>query len=147
MTKYLIFVMEWGVVASVDSEPKYCITVAFSTMRITYTKEGQEYSNIRPTLSHEEYSMDTVDFKPRVIHVRRTEGGKPERRVVVAFVNNLPLCLDGCETLDQILTCRNARLWYYWEEIPNEEVVELTIEDISNGKGVGIPPHLIRIKK
>lgn len=28
-----------------------------------------------------------------------------------------------------------------------QQIVELTLEDISNGKGVGVPPHLIRIKK
>lgn len=34
-----------------------------------------------------------------------------------------------------------------WSPIPKEEIVELTMEDISNGKGVGIKPELIRIKK
>ena len=30
---------------------------------------------------------------------------------------------------------------------PEPQIVELTIEDISNGKGVGVPAHLIRIKE
>ena len=37
--------------------------------------------------------------------------------------------------------------WKNWKPIPKEEIVELTIEDISAGKGVGVPPHLLRIKK
>lgn len=28
-----------------------------------------------------------------------------------------------------------------------EQLVELTLQDISDGKGVGVPSHLIRIKK
>lgn len=37
---------------------------------------------------------------------------------------------------------------FAWEYIRSfeEELVHLTIEDISAGKGVGVPPHLIRIK-
>lgn len=38
----------------------------------------------------------------------------------------------------------------FWEEmkpIEEEQIIELTIQDISDGKGVGIPAHLIRIKK
>jgi len=41
--------------------------------------------------------------------------------------------------------------WKHWKPIPKEdiveELVELTVEDISNGKGVGVKPELIRIKK
>lgn len=35
----------------------------------------------------------------------------------------------------------------YSEELKEEKIVELTIRDISNGKGVGIDPKLIRIKE
>lgn len=31
-------------------------------------------------------------------------------------------------------------------KLEEETIVELTIEDISNGKGIGVPKHLIRIK-
>lgn len=37
--------------------------------------------------------------------------------------------------------------WKNWKPVHEEQIVELTMEDISNGKGVGVPPHLIRIKK
>lgn len=37
--------------------------------------------------------------------------------------------------------------WKNWKPIPKEVIVELTMQDISEGKGVGIAPHLIRIKK
>jgi len=36
---------------------------------------------------------------------------------------------------------------YILEEIKTSELVHLTFEDISNGKGKGIPPELIRVKK
>jgi hypothetical protein len=35
-------------------------------------------------------------------------------------------------------------IWNFAKDI-HEEVIELTLEDISNGKGVGVPPHLIKI--
>ena len=37
--------------------------------------------------------------------------------------------------------------WTTWREVGTQEPVELTLEDISAGKGVGVPAHLIRIKK
>lgn len=37
--------------------------------------------------------------------------------------------------------------WKNWSFIEEDIIVELTMEDISNGKGVGIKPELIRIKK
>lgn len=37
--------------------------------------------------------------------------------------------------------------WSYWKPISKEEIIELTLEDISNGRGVGVKPELIRIKK
>jgi hypothetical protein len=35
-------------------------------------------------------------------------------------------------------------IWDFAKDI-HEEVIELTLQDISDGKGVGIPPHLIKI--
>lgn len=37
--------------------------------------------------------------------------------------------------------------WKNWKPIKEEIIVELTLEDISNGKSIGIKPHLIKIKK
>jgi len=38
--------------------------------------------------------------------------------------------------------------WKYIKPLKEEEeVVHLTLKDISNGKGVGVPPHLIRVKQ
>lgn len=37
--------------------------------------------------------------------------------------------------------------WNYAKDIEEETIVELTLQDISDGKGVGIPSHLIRIKE
>ena len=38
-------------------------------------------------------------------------------------------------------------VYRYCEELKEEKIVELTIRDISNGKGVGVDPKLIRIKE
>jgi hypothetical protein len=35
----------------------------------------------------------------------------------------------------------------YCEELKEEKIVELTFQDISNGKGVGVDPKLIRVKE
>ena len=40
-----------------------------------------------------------------------------------------------------------ASFYKFAKEIETEELVHLTLEDISNGKGVGVNPELIRIKK
>jgi len=44
-------------------------------------------------------------------------------------------------TPTEVFTCEYAK-----EIDEKEEIVELTLKDISEGKGVGISPHLIRIK-
>ena len=42
---------------------------------------------------------------------------------------------------------QNIFFWKYARPIQREKEIHLTMEDISNGKGVGVPAHLIRIKK
>lgn len=58
------------------------------------------------------------------------------------------MCVSACDEIkfkNGLLF--NVTNWKNWKPEHTEQIVELTIEDISNGKGVGIPPHLIRIKK
>ena len=54
---------------------------------------------------------------------------------------------SGAEGAFQANEKVGVTLWMNWKPVLKEEVVELTIQDISEGKGVGIAPHLIRIKK
>lgn len=36
--------------------------------------------------------------------------------------------------------------WKHWKPLPKDELVYLTMQDISDGKGFGVPAHLIRVK-
>lgn len=70
------------------------------------------------------------------IYIGNLEGTKFP--VVVVVPSDEQRFLEGKEF--------SVSLWKYWKPI-EENVVELTMEDISKGKGVGVKPELIRIKK
>jgi hypothetical protein len=74
-----------------------------------------------------------------------------ERRIFLTYIEGaiVPiLCVD--KNNEDKFKCGQefyTTRWKHWKPIPKEELVELTVEDISNGKGVGVKPELIRIKK
>lgn len=85
---------------------------------------------------------------PKVMLVSNSDDkAKGKRRVVFMEKNDNYIAWAWAETLEdaekRLSTCR----WSYAWDIEEEEIVELTIQDISDGKGTGIPPHLIRVKK
>lgn len=53
--------------------------------------------------------------------------------------------LPNRESVFKVITDKSV--YRHCEELKEEKIVELTIRDISNGKGVGIDPKLIRIKE
>lgn len=100
-------------------------------------------------------SLPTEKTFPRVMLVRQDKNDNWEQRFIISKIDILPrpyIAQCRCTTKDEFeksnkkyLTC-----WEYAKEIDEpiqEQIVELTIKDISDGKGVGIPEHLIRIKK
>lgn len=68
------------------------------------------------------------------------------KRVVFMEKNNKYIAWSFANTLEGSESQVSASGWPYAKDI-EEEIVELTLEDITNGKGVGVPAHLLRIKK
>lgn len=68
------------------------------------------------------------------------------RRVVFMEKNNVFLAWGSSETWEEAEKTNQVTSWKYARDI-KEELVHLTFKDISDGKGVGIDPELIRIKE
>ncbi len=69
------------------------------------------------------------------------------KRVVFMKKKGNYLAWNNAETLEESENRIDISAWEYAKDIEEEQIVELTIQDISDGKGVGIKPDLIRIKK
>ncbi len=99
------------------------------------------------------YTEITLPTLPNVgdeILVWDKDENKTQKRIFLAYIPQtnysvITVCV-GNESLFKNGEKVSASLWKNWKPIPKEEIVELTIEDISAGKGVGVPPHLLRIK-
>ena len=65
-----------------------------------------------------------------------------KKRFVIAKTKKGYLAWAGAETADEI-ECKYAKFWEFAKKI--EHKVILTKQDISDGKGVGVEPHLIEI--
>ena len=113
-----------------------------------FTKEGFSLREVTPTLFHED---ENPIITQRVIEVSNSEGAWGKR--VCIYTNYFgAICWEGISELSKVaIEMKKERLhttlWPIWREVQEEKIVELTFEDISNGKGVGVPKHLIRIKE
>jgi hypothetical protein len=125
----------WGTIERVISyEKKLPVIVVFDdahTIDRFYTKDGAYYQNQPRAL----YYHDTTRYFPRNMEV--SNDGKDWSVVKVFFVDD-----EGDAAGDFLF-----KYPYYREIEEKQEIVELTIQDISEGKGVGVDPKLIRIKK
>ena len=70
-----------------------------------------------------------------------------EKRVLIKFVNSKPLCWAISSNIENAIDKVDVTLWNDWKELEEETVVELTLQQVSNGEGVGVPAHLLRIKQ
>lgn len=149
------------------------VTVFKNNKRATVGQYGFTWTNAEPIdgfdniyiFWHEVINQENFDlfFKyfpkkektfPRVMYVsdnvitpKLISEGAVNKRVVFMKKNNKFLAWMA-DTLEKAEKELNTNYWNYAIDIDEtNEIVELTIEDISKGKGVGIPPHLIRIKK
>ena len=70
------------------------------------------------------------------------------KRVVFMEKNNKFLAWGNSETLEKAELTTYTSAWHFAKDIEEEpQLVELTMKDISEGKGVGVDPKLIRIKE
>ena len=137
----------WGKVIREVQEihfPSYELTVKFCDSVNEYFKDGRNTRNQKiPLLSHHEYTLQSVE---RVVLVS-DDSENWVRRVLILEKKDGFVCWVNAETIEEADDVRGTYLWNYMKELTPKEIVELTIQDISEGKGKGVPAHLIRIKK
>jgi len=126
----------WGTISCIINYP---VRVSFDKTPykddMSYTKDGSYLLSLIKDLHYHDI---TRDF-PRMMEV--SNDGKDWIVVKVFFVDDEGYAAGGL---------RGDFLFkypYYREIEEKQEIVELTIQDISEGKGVGVDPKLIRIKK
>ena len=72
------------------------------------------------------------------------------KRVVFMKKNDRYIAWSDADTIEKAEKTLSTCSWKYAKDIPKEvpkEIIHLTFKDISEGKGVGIDPSLIRIKE
>ena len=133
-------------ILSIDNTITYSITLKIHDKHNTcYTKEGKYQS----TDKHISLFAKPFDFKEqeRVILVRTLSICSWEKRVLVEIKNNKAICWYDAETLEEAKNVTKTAVWTDWKEIEEEQEIHLTLQEISDGKGVGVPAHLLRIKQ
>lgn len=134
----------WGKVINVSSGDIFPIEVIFDKEKNNFTEEGYyEVNDFAPMLSHYEYYTQPNE---RVVLVS-VDGMDWVRRVFVTKKQGKFVCWINAESIEEAEGITVTNSWKYMKELPTEEIVELTFQEISEGKGVGVPPHLIRIKE
>lgn len=122
---------------------------SIATKERSYTKTGHYVSNdVNPSLlkrNPEELTNELIG--ERVIEVWKESAGIWVKRVYLKeFPNGIVVTWADVETLEEATKVSGTHTWGKWRELEEEKEVWLTAQDISDGKGVGIPPHLIRVK-
>ena len=134
-----------GIILTIDNMSTYPITLKVHDKHNTcYTKEGK----YQFTDNHISLFAKPFDFKEqeRVILVRTLSICSWEKRVLLQIKNDKAICWFDAETLEQAKNITKTAIWDEWKEIDEEEI-HLTLQEISDGKGVGVPAHLLRIKQ
>ena len=120
------------------------------------TQEGWDFWNKVLRDKHfniffEKYPKDPIKTTyPKVMmvgHKPLTPTRKGVKRVVFMEKCNHFLAWDRAKTIEESEKIYRVAVWKYAKDIEEPQIVELTFKDISEGKGVGVDPSLIRIKK
>ncbi len=131
-----------GVVSEIKKDFNYSIGVKFEDIYVTYTNKGLWHiKDANPSLRHYKY----WDNEPqeRVIEVWSECQERWLKRVLITFTKGCAMCWAKAETLEESKYFHCTILFKKWREIPTK--VQLTKNDISEGKGVGVDPELIEI--
>jgi len=105
----------------------------------TYTADGKSHASyLYPSL----FLRSPFGTAERVILVK-TATNHFIPRVLVKIVNNRAVCWQDAKTIEESKNETRTIPWEHWKEI--DAIIELTLQDISDGKGVGVDPSLIKI--
>ena len=104
-----------------------------------YTEDGKSHtSNLYPSL----FLKSPFATTERLILVK-TASNDFIPRVLVKIVNNHAVCWSDAKTNEEAKNETATSTWTNWKEI--DAIVELTLQDISDGKGFGVDPSVIKI--
>ena len=94
------------------------------------------------------YPKKDVKTYPRVMEVSNSEDfSNPVTRVVFMEKNGKYIAWLRASTLEEAEKTVITTCWKYARNREVTPIIELTAEDISAGKGVGVDPKLIRFKE
>ncbi len=132
-----------GVVFNIGYDHTYPVIAQFGDRQRTYTKEGYYIKgDKRQMLSHHPHR----ESQERVIEVFDTFNKKGwVNRVMIKQIDGSAVCWDSAESIEEAENITYTTKWNKWREV--QDTVELTVQDISDGKGVGVDPKLIKIKE
>ena len=68
------------------------------------------------------------------------------KRVLINFEDNMAVCWNYETSIEDIKRGKTSK-WKEWKELEEETIVKLTLQQVSNGEGVGVPAHLLRIEQ
>lgn len=132
-------------------------TVANNSTYIYYGVVAGQFGNWGDSIFTEGVAVELillpeVNPYPKVMYVSDFKDDFKDKRKRVVFIEKGGrfLAWVSAETLEGAETELSIMDWSYAKDITEEApevIVELTMKDISEGKGVGIAPHLIRIKE
>lgn len=116
--------------------------------------KNQVIKNLNPEMGKEIIQLPTENKLPKRgdrILVWDSDEKNANERIFLAYIEGAryPVVAITRDTEEKFLHNEpfDIVVKTNWKPLPKQEIVELTLEDISNGKGVGVKPELIRIKK
>ena len=131
-------------VVEIYSNTLYPIETADKNGRLrTFTSDGSYYGSdsIAALFKYNPFLQ-----KERVILVIGYGSRGFVKRVLLTVKDCKAICWIEAETIEESKTVYTTSTWEYWKEVDETpKVIELTFQDISDGKGVGIDPKLIKI--
>lgn len=114
--------------------------------------ESEDTTIDNPFAELEFTNVDTLPAVGELIIVSNAESFSNIQRVFICYTEQSPypvitVTKDVWDRLIKGDIKNSLRVcpYKFFKKIAKEEIVELTLEDISAGKGVGVPSHLIKI--
>jgi len=126
-----------------DLTPYSIIALDSDKNQVNFTVDGLYYESDNLSSLFKKSLLKEIE---RVILVRDSLTDRFKKRVLLTVKNSRAVCWFNSETIEDSKKETTTCSWKYWKELDkSEKIVHLTFQDISDGKGVGIDPKLIKI--
>ena len=128
---------------------------SLSSGGFTWEKTPEGKSFWLKVIAHENFSVffekyPKISTYPKIMMVSDipiNDSNSGLKRVVFMEKCGSYLAWNYAKTFEEAENVTATTAWKYTKDIVEQQIVELTLDDISKGKGVGVDPSLIRIKK